>query len=133
VRPPESAAGRAGFTLIELLIVVTIIGILATIATSKVTALRQRALVASMQSDLRAFATAQEAYSAEQGRYGNLSDLQSAPHDFALSQGTTGMGRGGTRAWYLELTHIGVSDPRTDVCHMSLGTGNPDDGRPVCD
>jgi type IV pilus assembly protein PilA len=53
---------RQGFTLIELLIVVVIIGILAAIAIPKFANTKEKAVVASMKSDLRNLASAQEAY-----------------------------------------------------------------------
>lgn len=56
---------RKGFTLIELLIVVVIIGILAAIAIPKFASTKEKAYLASMKSDLRNLATAQEAYLAD--------------------------------------------------------------------
>lgn len=53
---------RKGFTLIELLIVVVIIGILAAIAIPKFASTKEKAYLASMKSDLRNLATAEEAY-----------------------------------------------------------------------
>ena len=53
---------RQGFTLIELLIVVVIIGILAAIAIPKFASTKGKAVVASMKSDLRNLASAQEGY-----------------------------------------------------------------------
>lgn len=53
---------RQGFTLIELLIVVVIIGILAAIAIPKFANTKGKAVVASMKSDLRNLASAQEGY-----------------------------------------------------------------------
>ena len=51
---------RKGFTLIELLIVVVIIGILAAIAIPKFANTKQKAVLASMKSDMRNMVTAQE-------------------------------------------------------------------------
>jgi prepilin-type N-terminal cleavage/methylation domain-containing protein len=53
---------RRGFTLIELLIVVVIIGILASIAIPKFVNTKEKAYIASMKSDLRNLATAEEAF-----------------------------------------------------------------------
>jgi len=53
---------RKGFTLIELLIVVVIIGILAAIAIPKFASTKEKAYLASMKTDLRNLATAEEAY-----------------------------------------------------------------------
>jgi prepilin-type N-terminal cleavage/methylation domain-containing protein len=60
---------RRGFTLIELLIVVVIIGVLATIAIPKFANTKQKAIMASMKTDLRNLVTAEEAYSADSVRY----------------------------------------------------------------
>ncbi len=53
---------QRGFTFIELLVVVTILGILATIAIPRLWATRERAVLASMVSDLRQLVTAQVAF-----------------------------------------------------------------------
>jgi len=60
---------RKGFTLIELLIVVVIIGILAAIAIPKFSATKGKAYVATMKSDLKNLASAQEAYYYEHTLY----------------------------------------------------------------
>jgi type IV pilus assembly protein PilA len=51
-----------GFTLIELLVVCVVIGILAAIAIPKFANTKEKAVVASMKSDLRNVAGTQEAY-----------------------------------------------------------------------
>ena len=53
---------RQGFTLIELLIVVVIIGILAAIAIPKFANSKGKAIAATMKSDLRNLASAEEGY-----------------------------------------------------------------------
>jgi len=58
-----------GFTLIELLIVVVIIGLLAAIAIPKFANTKEKATVASMKSDLRNLASAQESYWVETRTY----------------------------------------------------------------
>jgi prepilin-type N-terminal cleavage/methylation domain-containing protein len=60
---------REGFTLIELLIVVVIIGILAAIAIPKFANTKEKAVVASMKSDLRNLAGAEESYWVENRTY----------------------------------------------------------------
>jgi type IV pilus assembly protein PilA len=62
-------ARRQGFTLIELLIVVVIIGILATIAIPKFQNTKGKANAATIKSDLKNLATAQEAYLYEHATY----------------------------------------------------------------
>lgn len=60
---------RKGFTLIELLIVVVIIGILAAIAIPKFANTKEKAVLASMKSDLRNLVTAQEAFFSDNQLY----------------------------------------------------------------
>ena len=60
---------RKGFTLIGLLIVVVIIGILAAIAIPKFANAKEKAVVASMKSDLRNLVTAQEGFFSDNQDY----------------------------------------------------------------
>jgi prepilin-type N-terminal cleavage/methylation domain-containing protein len=60
---------RKGFTLIELLIVVVIIGILAAIAIPKFANTKEKAVLASMKSDLRNLVTAQEGFFSDNQTY----------------------------------------------------------------
>jgi type IV pilus assembly protein PilA len=68
-QPEEAMSNRKGFTLIELLIVVVIIGILAAIAIPKFANTKEKAVVASMKSDLRNLVTAQEAFFSDNQDY----------------------------------------------------------------
>ncbi len=63
---------RKGFTLIELLIVVVIIGILATIAIPKFANTKQRAVMASMKTDLRNLVTSQEGFYFDNNDYAGV-------------------------------------------------------------
>jgi prepilin-type N-terminal cleavage/methylation domain-containing protein len=64
-------AKRSGFTLIELLIVVVIIGILAAVAIPRFANTKGKAFLASMKSDLRNLAVAQEGYYFDNRTYTN--------------------------------------------------------------
>jgi prepilin-type N-terminal cleavage/methylation domain-containing protein len=62
-------SNRKGFTLIELLIVVVIIGILAAIAIPKFANTKEKAVLASMKSDLRNLVTAEEGFFSDNQTY----------------------------------------------------------------
>ena len=137
---------RKGFTLIELLIVVVIIGILAAIAIPKFANTKEKAVVASMKSDLRNLVTAQESF---------FSDNQ----DYAGNHGAAqinGVGGGGTLAfspsagnavviaygsaagWSATVTNPAVKSAASDNCGIWVGTAAAPDaslkteGAPGC-
>ena len=109
-----------GFTLIELLIVVVIIGILAAIAIPKFASTKSKAYLASMKSDLRNLATAQESYFYTNSVYTTdpnvLSIRVSSGVSLTIPEATAG-------GWSAEATHpllIGTSK-----CALYMGTATP--------
>jgi prepilin-type N-terminal cleavage/methylation domain-containing protein len=93
---------RRGFTLIELLVVVVIIGVLAAIAIPKFQSTKGKANAASLKSDLRNLATAQEAYFYENQVYTtSVSSL-----NVSLTPGVTiSWGTVNAAGWGAKVTH----------------------------
>ena len=131
---------RKGFTLIELLIVVVIIGILAAIAIPKFANTKEKAYLASMKSDLRNMATAEEAYFADfqlyaSGTGSNVGGVGSAMAGtgFVPSAGVTvvATGSGGT-GWSATSSHSGT----TKTCAIFVGVSAVSpatvEGEPKC-
>ncbi len=104
-----------GFTLIEALMVVVIIGLLATIAIPKFTSTRDRALVATMKSDLRNLVTAEESYFGESITYTDAlgTGFVSSPGVTVTFGGVTGTG------WSATASHTGT----TKTCSVYMGAG----------
>ncbi|MGE0354486.1 MAG: type IV pilin protein [Gemmatimonadales bacterium] len=129
---------RKGFTLIELLIVVVIIGILAAIAIPKFANTKEKAIVASMKTDLRNYVTAEEAYFADNGTYGDWAALSAAPYSVSLSQGNTVVSSLGNATGYnLSITNASVSNAANDQCGVYAGgaaavNGATQEGVPAC-
>ena len=134
---------RKGFTLIELLIVVVIIGILAAIAIPKFANTKEKAYLATMKSDLRNLATAQEGYFADAKVYvsGTASNngagtTSSIAGGYVPSSGVTVTVLTGTGGWSAT---AGMSTNVTSKnCYIFVGMAGPNsvavsDGEPRCD
>lgn len=110
---------RAGFTLIELLICVVIIGILATIAIPSFKSTKGKSYAATLRTDLRNLATAEEAYFYEQGTYG----ASTAALGFAGSAGVTiSFSEATISGWSATATHP-LADPAN--CSVFYGSAAP--------
>lgn len=91
-----------GFTLIELLVVVVIIGVLAAIAIPKFQSTKGKANAATLKSDLRNLATAQEAYFYENQVY----STSTTALNVSLSTGVTiTWGTVNAAGWAAKITH----------------------------
>src|SRR4249920_2727669 len=114
-------SGRKCFTLIELLIVVVIIGILAAIAIPKFANTKQKAIVASMKSDLRNLVTAQEAF------FSDNKDYAGSTNAVAQTNGTGGAGKvtfTPSTGNALVLTYINATGWKATMTNPAV-TGNP--------
>jgi prepilin-type N-terminal cleavage/methylation domain-containing protein len=146
-------SNRKGFTLIELLIVVVIIGILAAIAIPKFANTKEKAVVASMKSDLRNLVTAQEAffsdnqdyaggtYKGDGTVYNQLNGLAGAGRlAFTPSANNTIVtGYIDAAGWKATATNPAVKSASNDVCGVYTGVAanSPDpsikaEGAPAC-
>ncbi len=115
---------RKGFTLIELLIVVVIIGILAAIAIPKFSNTKEKAVLASMKSDLRNLASAQESYYSDYTQY--MSSASTGTY-YKSSAGNL-IAITGSTSWTASATNPGSSK----TCTMSGNSGASDEGTPTC-
>lgn len=115
---------RNGFTLIELLIVMVIIGILATIATSFFWDAKDRALVSTLQNDLRTLAALQEEhYPSAMAYAGSVEEL-----GFSGSQGVEiEIKYAANNGWAAQATHNSYEGS----CGIFVGNAPAADGAPA--
>jgi type IV pilus assembly protein PilA len=120
---------RKGFTLIELLIVVVIIGILAAIAIPKFANTKEKAVVASMKSDLRNLVTAQEGFFSDNQDYaGKIGAAQingsGGTVAFTPSSGNTvTIAYTDAAGWSAKVTNKAVTSASNDECGIYVGDG----------
>ncbi|MEO6778817.1 MAG: prepilin-type N-terminal cleavage/methylation domain-containing protein [Gemmatimonadaceae bacterium] len=128
-----------GFTLIELLIVVVIIGILAAIAIPKFAATKEKAYLATMKTDLKNLATAEEGYaSSYNGAYFNGTATSATPiansnfspsGNVSILIATSGQGYNAVAS---------MAGQTTKTCDMFVGSGATSagvatiEGAPAC-
>ena len=116
---------RRGFTLIELLIVVVIIGVLASIAIPKFSAVRQKAFRSAMMSDLKNLASHQEVYHNSSYTYASaLSAAQATASDGVTITINEASGTG----WAATATHVALPSEQCGVYH---GSAAPSNGSPA--
>jgi prepilin-type N-terminal cleavage/methylation domain-containing protein len=97
---------KNGFTLIELLIVVVVIGILATIAIPKFSAMRTKSYIATVTSDLKNMASQQEIYLSNEYTYtSTITNLDLSLSDAVTITVNEATGTG----WAATGTHSGLS------------------------
>ena len=97
---------RGGFTLIELLIVVVVIGILASIAIPKFSAMREKSYVAAVTSDLKNFASQQEIYLSNNFAY--APSIASLPDLTVTDRVTLTVNEATQTGWAATGTHSGL-------------------------
>lgn len=147
------ARNRSGFTITELLVVMTIIGVLTTIAIPRLQYTRERASRASMISDLKNLVALQEGYFSAANDYAG--GITSGPEKVAAgasgrisfnpSQGNTiSMTRraptsGNGAGWSATVTNPRVKTKTADVCGIYIGHKSyapnaavPGPGMPAC-
>ena len=114
-----------GFTLVELLIVMLIVGILATIAIPKFSAMRTKSYIAAVTSDLKNVASQQEIYLSNEYAYaGVITDLDMTLTDQVTITVNEATGTG----WAGTGTHSGLAGQQ---CGFFFGDANPTNATPA--
>jgi general secretion pathway protein G len=112
---------REGFTFVELMIVMTIMGLLASIALNRMSGTRDRSFVATMRSDLRNLALAQESYFYDSDIYSSdLSTLEDRGFGVAAGVSLT-MNEATVIGWSATASHANTAVR----CYVYVGLAAP--------
>ena len=110
---------RRGFTLIELLMVLVILGLLASVLIPRFASSREKAVMATLKSDLRNLATVEESYFYDYLSY--TTDLSNLPA-FRPSTGVTiTVGQATMGGWSATAAHANT----TRQCFLFVGNATP--------
>ncbi len=115
-RPPPR-----GFTLVELLVVIVVLGVLATIAIPKFSAMRTKSYIAAVTSDLKNIASQQEIYLDNQHAYATAVsqlDLTLTANVTVSINEATGVG------WAATGTHTGLAGEQCGIYFGAASAAN---------
>ncbi|NIW35187.1 MAG: prepilin-type N-terminal cleavage/methylation domain-containing protein [Gemmatimonadetes bacterium] len=122
---------RTGFTLLELLIAITLVSILAAIASATVKSAKDAAYIAVLQSELEKLSLAQEVYFAERAGYFGESGGEEGTYtkkigqlDFAPSPNVRIRMRANQNGWSARAEHLKRS-PDKFFCAIFVGDAKP--------
>lgn len=116
----------AGFTLVELLIVMVVIGILATIAIPKFSAMREKSYISAVTSDLKNLASQQEIYLSNQ--YAYAATLAAMPDYNPSDNVTISINEATGTGWAATGTHSGLAGAQ---CGIFYGSGSASNASPA--
>jgi prepilin-type N-terminal cleavage/methylation domain-containing protein len=115
------STAKKGFTLIELLIVVVIIGILAAIAIPKFANTKDKAKLASVQTDTRNMMSVMEAVSTQNANKYKVPVLNT---DYNLSSGNSAVVDADDAGYLVTVTNSSITQG-TNSCKVGVGDKAP--------